>query len=298
MSHARRLRLSLWTPVLLATLLLQGCASQKLKDPATPARDTVAEAITAGDASYARGEFEDALISYVKAGSTQSARPDLLLRIARTQSQLKQNDLAADAYARVLQKQPDNAEASEGLGLILLQRGQRPAASQLLQTALKGNPQSWRAYNGLGVLSDLAGDYPAAAKLYAQANRLNPHQPQVLNNLGYSRYLAGDYGQALGYFRSALNSAPDDPKAWSNLGLLYARQSQYPQAIAAFSQIMSPAQAHYSTAYVCMLAHREQDAARLYQQAIALAPSYYDAAYRGLAHAQRLAAANSVGATP
>lgn len=287
----------------LLALALQGCASAPAKQKPDPATEQTpaaisGRAIAAGDADYARGNYDEALVEYVKAASAIPNNVLALSRIARTQENLGELGMAADAYQRVLAVQPNDAAANEGLGLIMLRRGQLDAAGKLLNIAIKLNPRAWRAYNGLGVIADLSGDYAGAAARYGLANALNPNQPQVLNNLGYSRYMAGDYYNAQLYFRRVLSATPDNEKAWSNLALVYTRQNQYPQAVAAFSEIMSAAEANYSTGYICMLEHRNEDAERLFKQAIALSPSYYEAAYRGLARVQRDSAARDPSATP
>jgi Flp pilus assembly protein TadD len=140
----------------------------------------------------------------------------------------------------------------------------------------------WRSLDGLGVISDLQGNYVQAQASYQKALSLSPDSPQVLNNLGYSRYLSGQFAEAQGYFERALAASPGNPKAWSNMGLVHARLGHYPQAVSAFRELMTEPEAYYSAGYVCMLAHRWTDAGQLFQRAIELSPSYYEAAHQNL----------------
>lgn len=253
--------------------------------PADPGSAT--KAIAAGDQAFRQGNYDGALAEYVRALSLDARNATAYLRVAETHNTLGAFDTAAGAYRKVLLLQPDNADAIEGMGLVLLHQQHIAEARSQLMLALQKNPALWRSYNGLGVIADLSGSYPLAEAEYRKALSLKPNSVEVINNLGYSRYLAGRLAEAQAYFERALSIERDNARAWSNLALVYTRQGRYEQAVGAFRELMPEPQAYYSTGYVCMLAQRYAEAAELFQKAIELSPSYYADAHDNLERAQR-----------
>jgi Flp pilus assembly protein TadD len=278
---------------LAAALLLAGCAAaatapdpeSKPEAAAAMPRDS-ASLIAAGDTAYRKGDLDQAIAEYVKALGVDPKSIHAFYRIARAHEALGNMETAADAYRKVVALSPADASANEGLGLILLRQQKLPQALAALQLAVRNRPTLWRSYDGLGVIADLQGQPELAQTWYRKALDIKPDATQVLNNLGYSRYLVGDFGQAQSYFVRALATAPANGKAWSNLGLVRARQGDYVGAVAAFREMMAEPEAYYSVGYVCMLDHRYDEARQLFQKAIDLSPSYYEAAHQGFERVQ------------
>ncbi len=245
-----------------------------------------AELIANGERQERAGDFNGALVNYVKALSADPNNADLHYRIACIHVALDNPRVAQEAFMRALAINPEHAAALEGYGLLLLKLGQTDAAEQVLQKAAEKNPENWRVANGLGAIADIKGDHEKAQASFREALRFKPDDPELLNNLGFSLYQSGNYTAAMTNLQRALEISPNYPNAWSNLGLLYARRGDYDRSVSAFEHIMDPASARYSVAYVCIGNHKLADAERLLKAAIMTSPSYYVAAHTALKHVQ------------
>jgi Flp pilus assembly protein TadD len=239
-------------------------------------------ALAAGDDAARRGDFEQALVHYLRALNFEETA-DSWLRLAAAATQLRESSRALQAYLKVIELDPMRAEAFEGAGLEQLALGQNTDARELLARAAQLDPMRWRPHNGLGILADRAGDHIAAIEHYETALDLNPDSPAVLNNLGYSKYLAGELDEAARDFYRATQVDPNYEHAWSNLALVYAQRGWYFEAVETLSRVMDKATAHNDIGY---LAYRRGDVAQsemLLTEAVRLSPVYYETAHRNLA---------------
>ena len=94
---------------------------------------------------------------------------------------------------------------------------------------------------------------------------------------------AGQHKEAAEQFESAVRADPTNARAWYNLGLL-AQVRDRAAALAHFqrSVLASPTYhfAHFGAATILAQAHGQQDAAAAsYEQALALAPSFFQGAF-------------------
>src|SRR5438309_9819957 len=81
---------------------------------------------------------------------------------------------------REQQVKPSDELLAEGVAA--LERGDAPAARDLLERALAADPHSAEAHTYLGVLPDRAGDLNDAERHYALAARLAPQAARTRDN--------------------------------------------------------------------------------------------------------------------
>lgn len=240
-----------------------------------------------GDAAYARGDHDRALIEYVKALAEDRDNLEILYKIATVHREMGQMPVAQRAYREILEKSPRHAGALEGMGMILLGQRLYDRAEQRLLEAVAADPARWRALNALGIVADIGGNHERAEAYYLKALARQPQMAQVYNNLGYSRYLAGDWDAARQYYLRALDIENDSREAWSNLGLLYVRQGRYDEAVGAFETIMKLPQALNTVGYLCLVGGEHAQARVYLKRAIDSSPTYYKEAHQNLARARR-----------
>lgn len=271
-------------PLLLA-VLCTGCAtgaSPRYGNKHLGAPLGTAQWMASAEAAERSGDMEQALLMYVNAATDDPKNPELHYRVGRIQAAKGNVAPASDAFRRALGLSPSHAGALEGMGLLLLQAGKNDAAKKMLDSALAQEPTRWRTLNGLGILADLRGDSADALAYFRRAIAQQPDRAELLNNIGYSYYLTDQIEAAQYYFERATTMAPDNRMGWSNLGLVHARQANYPEAVRALERIMTPAEARYATAYVCLLTARIDDATPLLEEAVRLSPSYFEPAQLAL----------------
>ena len=229
-----------------------------------------------------QGKTDEALYFFVKTLEIEHDQPNALLGVAAIHRERGHLDLAEVAYRLVLRKSDRNADALEGLGLILVRQNQDKQAVNLLNAVIKLDPNRWESYNGLGLLADKSGNPEQAIGYYEKALEIRPREPEILNNLGFARFQARDPSGALRAYDEALMLDPKYEPAWLNKGLLFARQGNDKAAIQAFRQMMSEADAYNDLGYIHMKAGNLDAAYACFEKAIALSPSYHTRANENL----------------
>ena len=188
-------------------------------------------------------------------------------------------EAAQQEYLKVLEVQPDRAEALYGLGNIAQQIGNLAEAEQYISASVKAQPDFLKAWFSLGNLRQSQGQFMAAEQAYRQALKLRPDSAPICNNLGYVLQQQDKWEAAASYYKQALELQPECVEADVNWGnALYAQGKLSPEK-----------QIHYAELnYKLGLGrHRVRDwqtASIYYRQAISMEPSLVDAHYHlGLA---------------
>ena len=99
-----------------------------------------------------------------------------------------------------------------------------------------------------------------------------PKDPNVIANLGYSLYLADDYAGALKRLKQAAKLSPGQPVIYNNLGIVLARTSKYDEAYKYFAIASNEYDAHLKLASILEEQHRDRDAVKHYEAALAMQP--------------------------
>lgn len=251
---------------------------------------TAEEMIELGDSQLIQGKQDEALYQYVKAADKDNKNYIALYKIGNIHANRGNEALAIRAYEMALNINPDNAEANEGLALLLLnKREYENARNHLAKAEASGAAISWRVYNSLGVISDLEKDYKQAIIYYEKALTVQPQMPLILNNMGYSHYMSEDWDSAEKYYRKAVLNDKYFKRAWRNLGLLYVRKADYEEAVSAFTQVEDLPEAYNDIGFICMLNGDHDISEAFFKRAIKLAPRYYETANMNLQKNRRLA---------
>jgi len=251
---------------------------------------TAEEMIELGDSQLVQGKQDEALYQYVKAADQDNKSDTALYKIGDIHANRGNEALAIRAYEMALNINPDNAEANEGLAILLLnKREYENARNHLAKAEASGAAITWRVYNSLGVISDLEKDYKQAIVYYEKALTVQPQMPLILNNMGYSHYMSGDWASAEKYYRKAVLNDEFFERAWRNLGLLYVRKADYDDAVSAFTQVEGLPEAYNDIGFICMLNGKHEISEAFFKRAIKLAPRYYELANNNLQKNRQLA---------
>jgi len=141
-------------------------------------------------------------------------------------------------FQRAVELRPDCTEAHNYLGVALARRGQIDEAIAQLQRALELKPDYAEAHNNLGAALAGRGELDEAAAHYRKALELNPDYAEAHNNLGFALAGRGQIEEAMAHFQSALELKPDYAEAHNNLGSTLAERGRIDEARAHFRKAL------------------------------------------------------------
>jgi Flp pilus assembly protein TadD len=143
---------------------------------------------------------------------------------------------AREDYLAVIRKDPSNAEAWYGLGLIESERENVKRARELLGKALDKNAQYTKAQAELASAETFAGNFAAADKLLLDVLSREPDNYVALTALGLSQLKAGHTRDALDDFLKAGVIEPHYARAWLYSGVAFYQLGERARAIQAFQK--------------------------------------------------------------
>ena len=185
---------------------------------------------------------------------------------------------AEQLYRRILQVQPENAEANHLLGMLAYQVGRFADAAKLISMAILADASQPPFYNNLGLAMQAQGNNEQAILLYRQAIALDPAYADAHSNLGIMLETTGQYDEALAEYDHALALDPDQANTHNSRGIVLHKLGRLNQAIAALHQAIAIdpdfAEAFNNLANSLEVQGRISEAITAYQRVLELNPSH------------------------
>ncbi len=142
-----------------------------------------------------------------------------------------------------IQSNPDfrDAYVDYQKGVLLLKKKEYSMAVNFLQSAINKEPNNAQYWNALGLTLSAMGEYKDAIEALHKALELNPELTDIHNTLGAIYTELGDYEKALKEYGQVLKDKayPTPYFVYFNIGLLKEKQKKYDEAIAAFEQAIA-----------------------------------------------------------
>ncbi len=139
----------------------------------------------------------------------------------------------ADCFRRAVTLRPDWPEANYNLGWAFGEQGKPEEAALYLRRAIELKPDYVEAHDSLGAVLQGQRKVEEAVACHRRAIELNPTYAAAHNNLGIALAAQGEFAAAVASYRRALQWLPDFPAAYSNLGLTLQGQGKLDEAAAA-----------------------------------------------------------------
>ncbi len=197
-------------------------------------------------------------------------------------------DEARSDYARVLQADPNHADALHLSGVIAHQEGDNETAEGYIRRAIDIAPREAACHCNLGVVYRAMGRYDEAEACYRKALTLEPNYAEAHNNLGNLLNDAERYAEAADSCRSALQIRPGYADAHNNLGQALQSDGLIDEAIASFQQAIGLmpdlAVAHTNRGTALVIQRRYEEAVASFRHAVRINPED-DGAHSLLGHA-------------
>ena len=127
-------------------------------------------------------------------------------------------EAAIDAYDKVIELEPDAADAYTNRGNAKSALGQHEAALADYDKAIELEPDDAIAYSNRGITKHDLGQYEAALADYDKAIELEPDTASAYTNRGITKRALGQHEAALADYDKAIELEPDDAAAYNNRG--------------------------------------------------------------------------------
>jgi Flp pilus assembly protein TadD/NAD-dependent SIR2 family protein deacetylase len=181
---------------------------------------------------------------------------------------------AEELYGKVIELNPNDADAYSNLGLLLSDTERKDEAEAAYRKAIELNPNYAIAYNNLGNLLNDTERKDEAEAAYRKAIELNPNDADAYSNLGLLLSDTERKDEAEAAYRKAIELNPNDADAYYNLGLLLSDTERKDEAEAAYRKAIE-LNPNYAIAYnnlinLLRLQNREPEAMTLAERALQL----------------------------
>ncbi len=303
----KRLKLLVSAALCLALPLLNGCLNSNnahtsvLSDPtAKPAVDPWTklkqsradkeglspdrlEAL--GEIALQSGDYESSMINFMEILKNNPQRYDLHYKVGVIFLMTGQSEAARQELALVLVHCPEMLKAHEALGVVHLQEKKYPLAIGEFQLVLSQDPTRVKSRHLLGVAYLESGQTDKAVTELRRAVELDRRQVASYVALGQAYTKAKDYRQAIAVLKQGLSLEPNNQKLNYQLGMALAGEKHYPEALQAFMKAGDEAQAYNNIGVHYFVAGQYEDAAKCFQRALELRPTFYDEAKANLQRA-------------
>jgi len=185
------------------------------------------------------------------------------------------------AYESFLDSDPDNADASHLLGLVMLQQGDAESARERVSRAVKLRPEDPVIRNNFGEVLRAMGRNEEAAEQYQKALELRADYPEPHNNLAVIMTAQGSFDEARRHCERALALRPGYADAWYNLGLAWQNEGNWNEANRCYERCIDFGGAFadvFNNLALCRQLDNDWAAARgFYRRALELDPEFLPA---------------------
>jgi tetratricopeptide (TPR) repeat protein len=238
-----------------------------------------------GDLLLERREYEGSLVHYLQLLKAEPQRTDIRYKVGVILLLGGQTEAARQELTEVLAAKPDMLEAKEALGLTYLEEKKYPEAIRIFQEVLNQDRSRIKTRHLLGV-AYLAQDKPREAiRAMEPAASRSGNNVALLASLGQAYLKVKDYNRALLYLQKGHSLEPNNKKINLNIGMALAGLKRYPEAFEAFRRGGDEAQAYNNIGVHYYLDGRYEDAAKCFQKALDLRPTFYEEAKTNLQRA-------------
>lgn len=146
---------------------------------------------------------------------------------------------AETLYRKVLDENPNYADAQHLLGMLQAQTENYDAAEKHIGLAITIDPKNALYHNNLGNLYRAIHKYELAETAYKKAINLKSDYAEAHNNLGALYHMQKRYDIALTHYAQATQLKPYYVEAHQNLGLLFMKTAEKESAIKQFNNVIS-----------------------------------------------------------
>jgi len=190
-------------------------------------RDIVSKSLTLAVKAHQSGDINQAEILYRKILQVDPNNADALHLLGIIAHQSHQNQASIDLISRAITVNPNSASFYFNLGVVLQEENGLRDACKAYKRAIKLQPIYPEAYENLGVALQDLEDFQGAMDAYEQALRLNPHSLLAHKNYGTLLNYMGQQHDAFIYLQRAVEIAPGDASSHMKYAMALLNQKKF-----------------------------------------------------------------------
>ncbi|MEL6107343.1 MAG: tetratricopeptide repeat protein [Planctomycetota bacterium] len=183
---------------------------------------------------------------------------------------------AEEQYRRVLDIDPDHADALQLMGVVAAQLGNLPLAVERARLAISKHPDQPVTYNNLGNMLVELDRFDEAIDAYRNAIHLRPDYAHAHQNLGHVFCRVDQLLDALQAYQRSTELEPENADAWDSLGDSMHKIGRAEEAIDAFRRAIELAPERVPIMHRLGVAlrslNRIDEAAAVYRRCLELRP--------------------------
>lgn len=185
------------------------------------------------------GKSADAVKLLQDALAERPENRDLVMGLAAMHSERHEYDAAIDVLQRAGADRDDDGVLALQLASVFEEANRVADAEREFRRLLARDPQNADALNGLGyMLADRGQRLPEAIELIQRALTVDPDNPAYLDSLGWALFKQGKTAEAEPHLRRAAESSGDNSAIQDHFGDLLARQGKYRDAVVAWQRAL------------------------------------------------------------
>ncbi len=188
---------------------------------------------------------------------------------------------AEDIYRRILEKNPNNADVLNLMGVLANQRKRPDEAEDLIRQAISENSLVPSYHNNLGIVLQHLNKLDNAIQCYQKALTLEPNFTEAHINLGITLQTQGKLGDAIEHYQKALHLNPDLAGIHFNIGVILYNQGEFDSAIESYNRAIQIepgiAEGYNNLGLALGKRGRLDEAIENYRKAIHIKPDYAEA---------------------
>jgi len=243
--------------------------------------NTIRETLVLAVEHHRAGRLQNAGQLYLRILESDPNHADALHLLGVIDHQLGRHELAVRRISRAIELNPNAAAFHANLGAALAALGKPVEAEASYRRALQLKPDFAEAHNNLANALKDQGRLDEAVAGCTRALQLKPDYVDALNNLGAALVKLGRMDEALTSFRRALQINPNCAKAHSNLGAVLCQRGKTDDAVAAYRRALEIqpdcAEAHNNLAMMLRSQGRGDEAEAAWRRALEIRPDFDDA---------------------
>ena len=248
----------------------------KKPKPAKPEKDDSPENLAEmAEIFLQNGDYERSVQNYSRILSQNPERHDIRYKLGIALLLTGNLEEAKKEFAEILLHKMDMVEAHDALGVVYLQENKLMEAQQEFRSALALDPRRYQSHYLLGETFMRHNQFSQALPEFKAALEIVPRSARIMSAIGWTYFKQKDYDQSLQWLKKGLGIDPQNPKLNYRLGMVLAAQKKFPEALEAFRRTGDESQAFNNIGVHYYLDRRYGEAARCFQKALELRPTFY-----------------------